>query len=84
MRTIQRTDLGEQESRRAQTPGGSCNQYPNGIVLVPFTEEFVDQPWLGSFCVLLGSVIGGFEDLLVDGHYFWVVSGPGIVCCSEI
>jgi len=70
-RAIRRADLGEQESGHAQAPGDSNNQYPDGIVLVPFTEELVDQSRLGSLCALLGGIADGFEDLLVDRHHFF-------------
>jgi len=71
---IRRADLSKQESGRAQAPGDSNNQYPDGIVLVPFTEELVDQSRLGSLCALLGGITDGFEDLLVDRHHFSVVN----------
>lgn len=71
---LERANLGKQESGNAQTPSDEGDQYLARVVLIPFLEEFVNLFRLRGLSIMLGSVIGDFEDLVGDRHHFWAVN----------
>ena len=66
--------LGEEESGRPQDPHHGTDRHSDGVILIPVTEELIDDARLGTLCVGLGNIVRDFEDLVVDGQHCW--EGP--------